>query len=310
MKEDLLKQLLESILGPGKSSRGARGEESAVFTCPSCNHRKKKLTVNLITQQFQCWVCNFKGHRAFKLLKEAKASPKAYDTLKSIDLEYKFKKKNQPKQESTQLKLPDGIEPILSSSAVLSRHALHYLTGRGVTQQDIVKYNIQYSETGDLKNMVVIPSYDEEGNINYYVGRSFDKNAYIKHKLAPATKDIIGFDLYINWDLPVILCEGAFDAMAIKRNAIPLFGKKISSTLMKKILTSNCSKIYLALDDDALKDALEHAKKLMGYGKHVYFIEMGDKDPSELGFEQFTQLLHSAEELTMSSLMRKKLALS
>tara|TARA_B110000285_G_scaffold221999_1_gene275642 strand:- start:449 stop:1381 length:933 start_codon:yes stop_codon:yes gene_type:complete len=310
MKEDLLKQLLESILGPGKSSRGARGEESAVFTCPSCNHRKKKLTVNLVTQQFQCWVCNFKGHRAFKLLKEAKATPKAYDNLKSIDLEYKFKKSNQPKPEQSLLKLPEGVEPILSSSAILSKHALHYLTGRGVTQQDIVKYNIQYCETGDLKNMVVIPSYDNSGHINYYVGRSFDKNAYIKHKLAPATKDIIGFDLYINWDLPVILCEGAFDAMAIKRNAIPLFGKRISSTLMKQILTSNCSKVYLALDEDALKDALDHAKKLMGYGKRVYFIEMEGKDPSELGFEQFTQLLHSAEELTMSTLMRKKLALS
>ena len=97
MKEDLLKHLLESVLGPSKSSRGARGEQSAVFTCPSCNHRKKKLTVNLVTQQFQCWVCNFKGHRAFKLLKEAKANPKAYDTLKSIDLEYKFKKSKQPK---------------------------------------------------------------------------------------------------------------------------------------------------------------------------------------------------------------------
>ena len=41
MKEDLLKHLLESVLGPSKSSRGARGEESVVFTCPSCNHRKK-----------------------------------------------------------------------------------------------------------------------------------------------------------------------------------------------------------------------------------------------------------------------------
>jgi DNA primase len=310
MKEDLLKQLLESILGPGKSSRGARGEESAVFNCPSCNHRKKKLTVNLVTQQFQCWVCDFKGHRAFKLLKEAKASPKAYDILKSVDLEYKFKTKKHFKPDATTLQLPKGVEPIISSSAVLSRHALHYLSQRGVTQQDIVKYNIQYCETGDLKNMVVIPSYDSTGNINYYVGRSFDKNAYIKHKLAPATKDIIGFDLYINWDLPVILCEGAFDAMAIKRNAIPLFGKKISPALMKQILTSNCKKVYLALDEDALKDALNHAKKLMGYGKRVYFIEMGDKDPSELGFEQFTQLLHSAEELTMSSLVRKKLALS
>ena len=44
--------------------------------------------------------------------------------------------------------------------------------------------------------------------------------------------------------------------------------------------------------------------------KKVYLIEMGDKDPSELGFKKFTQLLHSAEELTASSLVRKKLALS
>ena len=40
MKEDLLKQLLESILGKSKS---ARGGDEAVFTCPSCNHHKKKL---------------------------------------------------------------------------------------------------------------------------------------------------------------------------------------------------------------------------------------------------------------------------
>jgi hypothetical protein len=307
MKEDLLKQLLESILGPSKS---ARGGDEAVFHCPSCKHHKKKLTVNLSTQKFQCWVCNFKGHRAFKLLKIVDAPPKIFDNLKTLDLEYNFKKGNQSKQNPNLLQLPEGIIPILSSSAVLSKHALHYLKGRGITEQDIVKYNIQYSEAGDLKNMVVIPSYDSNGSINYYVGRSFDKNAYIKHKLAPATKDIIGFDLYINWDLPIILCEGAFDAMAIKRNAIPLFGKKISSTLMKKILTSNCKKVYLALDSDALKDALEHAKKLMSYGKRVFFIEIGDKDPSELGFEKFLKLLYNAEELTNSSLIRKKLALS
>jgi DNA primase len=307
MKEDLLKQLLESILGPSKS---ARGGDEAVFHCPSCKHHKKKLTVNLSTQKFQCWVCNFKGHRAFKLLKIVDAPPKIFDNLKTLDLEYNFKKRNQSKQNPNLLQLPEGIIPILSSSAVLSKHALHYLKGRGITEQDIVKYNIQYSEAGDLKNMVVIPSYDSNGSINYYVGRSFDKNAYIKHKLAPATKDIIGFDLYINWDLPIILCEGAFDAMAIKRNAIPLFGKKISSTLMKKILTSNCKKVYLALDSDALKDALEHAKKLMSYGKRVFFIEIGDKDPSELGFEKFLKLLYNAEELTNSSLIRKKLALS
>ena len=37
---------------------------------------------------------------------------------------------------------------------------------------------------------------------------------------------------------------------------------------------------------------------------------MGDKDPSELGFKQFTKLLHNATKLTTSILMKKRLALS
>ena len=307
MKEDLLKRLLESILGGSKS---ARGGDEAVFTCPSCNHHKKKLTFNLASQKFQCWVCGYKGHRAFQLLKKAGAPGAAFGALKEIDNQYNFKQQVKQKIDANTLQFPHGVTPIMSSSAILSKHALHYLDQRGITQQDVVKYDLHYCEEGPLRNMVVIPSYDKDGFLNYYVGRSFDKNAYIKHKLASSTKDIIGFEMYINWDLPVILCEGAFDAMAIKRNAIPLFGKKISTTLMKKIIKSNVEKIYLALDEDALKDAFNHAETFMSYGKKVYLIEMEDKDPSELGFKTFTKLLHNAVELTTSVLMKKRMALS
>ena len=307
MKEDLLKHLLESILGRSKS---ARGGDEAVFSCPSCQHHKKKLTVNLSSQKFQCWVCGYKGHRAFQILKKVNAPGVIFSALKEIDQQYNFKKQVKQKVDANTLMLPKEVTPIMSSSAVLSRHALHYLDQRGITPQDVVKYDLHYCEQGPLKNMVVIPSYDKDGFLNYYVGRSFDKNAYIKHKLASSTKDVIGFEMYINWDLPVILCEGAFDAMAIKRNAIPLFGKKISSTLMKKIIKSNVEKIYLALDEDALKETFTHAETLLSYGKKVYLIEMGDKDPSELGFEAFTKLLHNATKLTTSTLMKKRLALS
>ena len=307
MKEDLLKQLLETILGRSKS---ARGGDEAVFTCPSCNHHKKKLTFNLLSQKFQCWVCNYKGHRAFQLLKKANAPGTAFGALKEIDKQYNFKSKVKQKIDANTLQFPQGVTPIISSSAILSKHALHYLDQRGITPQDVVKYDLHYCEQGPLRNMVVVPSYDKDGFLNYYVGRSFDKNAYIKHKLASSTKDIIGFEMYINWDLPVILCEGAFDAMAIKRNAIPLFGKKLSTSLMTKIIKSNVEKIYLALDEDALKDAFNHAETFMSYGKRVYLIEMNGKDPSELGFETFTKLLHNAVELTTSVLMKKRLALS
>ena len=69
MKEDLLKQLLESILGRSKS---ARGGDEAVFTCPSCNHHKKKLTFNLSSQKFQCWVFNIKATELTNYLKKQK----------------------------------------------------------------------------------------------------------------------------------------------------------------------------------------------------------------------------------------------
>ena len=307
MKEDLLKQLLESVLGRSKS---ARGGDEAVFYCPSCNHHKKKLTFNLSSQKFQCWVCNYKGHRAFQLLKKAEAPGAAYELLKEIDSQYNFKQAPKQRIEANTLQLPKEAKPLTNATDIMSRHAFHYLSQRGITIQDIVKYNIHYSEEGEFKNMVVIPSYDDNGFLNYYVGRSFDKNAYIKHKLAFGTKDIIGFEMYINWDLPVILCEGACDAMTIKRNAIPLFGKKIPPTLMQKIIESNVKKIYLALDDDALKETFSHAETFLSYGKKVYLIEMGDKDPSELGFENFTKLLHKATKLTISTLMKKRLALS
>ena len=98
--------------------------------------------------------------------------------------------------------------------------------------------------------------------------------------------------------------------MTIKRNAIPLFGKKLSSNLMQKIIKSKCDSIYLALDDDALLDAFDHANKFISLGKKVYLIEMDGKDPNELGFEAFTQLLHKAEPITTADLMRKRLSLS
>ncbi len=69
----------------------------------------------------------------------------------------------------------------------------------------------------------------------------------MKYKNPKVSKDIIGFDLFINWDLPIVLCEGVFDAIAIKRNAIPLFGKTIPKSLHKKIIEKKVRDIYICL---------------------------------------------------------------
>ena len=84
--------------------------------------------------------------------------------------------------------------------------------------------------------MVIIPSYDSEGKLNFFVGRSYYKDATIRHKNPKVSKNIIGFESTINWKMPIVIVEGAFDAIAVKRNAIPLFGKKIMAVLKEKIL--------------------------------------------------------------------------
>jgi DNA primase len=123
------------------------------------------------------------------------------------------------------------------------------------------------------------------------------------------SRDIIPFELFINWNLPIILCEGPFDAIAIKRNAIPLFGKNIQPALMKKIVTSKVQKIYIALDNDAIEKALEFCELLLNEGKEVYLVELKGKDPSEMGFEHFTKLIQNTTPLTNYKLMEKKLQL-
>ena len=303
MKEERLVSLLERVLGKSKT---ARGGDEAVFTCPSCRHHKKKLTLNKYTQKFQCWVCNFKGSRAIQLLKKSNAPHTAFEELREIDNLYNFQTK-QVEKPKDQLQLPEGFTPLITGKGLTRDKAWNYLQSRGVTAQDVIKYNIGYIEEGKLTNFIIIPSYDRHGNLNYWVGRSFDPKAYHKHKLPPTSKDIIGFDMLINFNLPIIICEGAFDAIAIKRNAIPLFGKKISKSLYMELVRGQVKQIYLALDQDAINDSLKYAKELMAYGKEIFLLELGGKDPSEIGFIGMTRLLQQAKPLTLSSLIEKKI---
>lgn len=102
---------------------------------------------------------------------------------------------------------------------------------------------------------------------------------------------------------------GVFDAMAIRRNAIPILGKSISTSLHKKIITSSLKDIYIALDQDARKKALQIAEQFLSEGKRVFLVNLPDKDPSDMGFESFTTLVQSAEQLDLSQLMLHKLDL-
>ena len=100
-----------------------------------------------------------------------------------------------------------------------------------------------------------------------------------------------------------------FDALTIKRNVIPLFGKAIHSRLLQKLVKSSVDRIYIALDNDARRDALKQAEMLMSYGKEVYMVEMEGKDANEIGFEKFLNTIEQTVPLNLHSLLEKKLQL-
>lgn len=304
MKEERIVGLLEKVLG---KSTSARGGEEAVFYCPKCNHHKKKLTLNKSTQQFQCWVCNFKGNRVSQILKVKGAPDSVHRELVEINKEYNFKPQIHHNTELPEVTLPEGFTPLIQGSGIIRDKAWAYLQSRGITAYDIIKYNIGYVGDGPLTEMVIIPSYDGDGKLNYWVARSFNKNSFIKHKLAPTSKNIIGFEMFINFSLPIIICEGAFDAISIKRNAIPIFGKKISKALYSRLIKSEVKQIYLILDKDALNESLTYAKELMAYNKEVFLIELEGKDPNNMGFIDITKLLHKAQPLTPVKLLEKRI---
>ena len=108
----------------------------------------------------------------------------------------------------------------------------------------------------------------------------------MKYRNSPTPKDVVGFELFINWDEPIVLCEGPFDAIAIKRNVIPLFGKTILSNLKRKIIEKKVKQVYISLDRDAILDSIKMVEDFMKNDIDVYFVNLPEKDPSDLGFEE------------------------
>jgi len=305
MSSNILLGFIENVLG--KSHKRAR--ENYAFNCPKCNHHKPKLEVNLHTDEngqnpFECWVCGFKGRTIKSLLKQLQVpAEQAYEILK-----YVRKGDEVGYTPASTVELPKEFQPLYTATttSIIANKVRNYLYKRGFTDRDFLKYNIGYCTSGQYTGRIVVPSYGENNQLNFFVARTFE-DAYHKYRNPECSKDIIGFENLINWSQPIILVEGVFDAIAVKRNAIPILGKSLSNSLIKKIATSAVEDVYIALDKDALKKALQYVEQFLNMGKRVYLVDMEEKDPSEEGFVVFTHRIQQAEEMDLGKLLRYKL---
>ena len=283
-----------------------RKQDEYLYWSPFISHHKPKLQINITTGKWHCLVSNQGGHNLFQLLKKVGASNEHFSELgELVDDVPKYKKTKDVSEEVVQL--PKEYKPLWNGGdSIVKRHALSYLYKRDITDDDILKYDIGYCDSGLYSNRIIIPSYDSDGKLNFFVGRDF-YNGKMKYRNSPTSKDIIGFDLFINWDEPIILCEGVFDAMAFRRNAIPLFGKTVMKNLMKKIIESRVKTIYLGLDNDAIVDAVNITENFINNGIEVRMMNFKEKDPSETGFSNLLYLINRTKKTRFSDLMRVRL---
>jgi len=296
--------ILDSALGVGSS---LKGNEQA-HHCPFCNHHKKKLQINLDNQRWHCWVCDSKGRSISSLLRKLNVDIRDIGVVRDVygdepeyDSKEEYVAKLQLPKEFKQLYFyPKSINPAYNQ-------ALHYLNKRGITKADIVKYNIGYCEDGLYSGRVIIPSYDDGGELNYFVARSFYEDEKMKYKNPPVSRDVIVFENMINWNEPITLVEGVFDSFSVKRNVIPLLGKFLLSKLKNKIMEKGVKDVTIMLDSDAVEDSTKHTEWFQKNGIKVRNIIPTDKDAGEMGFKKVNELLKEAKETGWDDLVLSKL---
>lgn len=303
---------------------GKKGEVN--FWCPVCKLEKykQKLSINLDRDSdkfgnWHCWNCQvsnkMSGKNIFTLFNKVGLNNENIISGLNELLEKKIIKSNifENEKNITNKKiitLPKEFKSLyINSNSPEFKNAINYLYMRGVTDNDIVRYNIGYCENGEYSNRIIIPSYNKYGQLNYFVSRSYYKAK--KKYLNPSIdkNDIIIFEMHINWNYPIIIVEGVFDSIAAGSNSIPILGKNISNKLKESIIVNKVDTIYLSLDSDAIKTSIKYIEEFLKSNINVYFIDLGKTDPSNLGKHKFRQLYKDAKLMNFENLMKLKLSM-
>jgi DNA primase len=311
---NLVISLFESFLGECKGHNEMTNQ--AQFDCPACSADKNmlegdgkgNLEINYGKDVFKCWACqdvNDMQGSISKLINKfgSKKIKKAYKELKP-DIET-FEKKE---FDEVLVNLPEEYKKLseCTEKDFKASLALNYLYERGITNEIIHDFQIGYAYMGKYYNRIIIPSYDSNNKLNYFISRWFSKE-YTKLKyLNPDVEkqEIIFNEGKLNLDSTIYLVEGVTDHI-VTPNSIPLLGKHISPKLLELLHDKAKSYVVIVLDGDAYNNAKTLYNKL-NFGNLKNKIKIvkcpDDYDPSKifekLGNKGIVKLLMNAKYLT------------
>ena len=272
-------------------------KDEHLFYCPFCGHHKPKLSIN-IKKGYHCWVCDSSGKNIYYLLRRFSTFDKQQQWLRTtneesiLDFESLFEKFENKEKVKQKIHLPIEYRPLWGDhKSIYSSKPLHYLRNhRKLSEHRILQWKIGFCFTGEYEERVIVPSFDSEGDINYFIARSYS-NHWKKYSNPPFSKDIIFNELLIDWDLPIILVEGVFDAVH-EPNMVPLLGSTLhENTALFQKLCEMRSKVFICMDHDASVKERNIISNLLKYGLEVWKIPSPKKgDLADLSYENYKNL--------------------
>jgi len=129
---------LEKVFG---KYRYHANTHEAEFFSPFCSHHKPKLSINLKTDQWQCWISGKRGKRLLFPMKEAGASREELQEYIN-----RFKPKGVTALSArydgdvVKISLPESYVALVNcKNSFFGRKAYAYLLSRGLSELDIIK---------------------------------------------------------------------------------------------------------------------------------------------------------------------------
>lgn len=261
-----------------------RGNQNYGIWCPACadsNSSKKKLFIHVETGMYHCWVCGIKGQKINSLYR--RYFPSHTDRCDEVygKTIFKYDDNEEDKDLEEVVNIPKGFILLAQNNNkgdpdVVA--ATNYCLNRGLSVRDMWYFKIGTCTTGRFRRRIIIPSFNAEGILNYYVGRSIDGGNKIKYLNAKVAKrNIIFNEINLDWKSELTIVEGPMDLMKCNENATCLLGSSMpeDSLLFSKII-SNRTPVLLALDSDMQDKAHQYAENLSSYDVQVRMLNLGE----------------------------------
>ena len=310
------------------SYRSTNAGANIEVVCPVCKRLKerqtgrvytnRKLSIHTEAHMLHCWVCGYKSKKPIHMLKRYFPDRLRGYLDKFLDAKelqaYNKTTETEDADTAVQAELPADFTLLATADPTDAyiKAARNYLKARGADSPATLWYwRLGVSKADrEAHNRIIVPSFDEHGEVNYYSARALKKGMEKYKNPVVLREDIVFNELNINWKEELILVEGVFDLMKCPENASALLGAELPAhfLLFQKIVENN-TPVVLALDPEAQNKAHEIAKRLKEFDIRVKILKLkpNQEDVGSLSKSEFNELLQDANIFSMEYLLRSKI---